>query len=115
MNIKNFLSVFLFAGLIAGWPAANAASFAAKISSILFFEQGDLIYIYVIGGTRDRPACAGSNGDYISFSMKRPRAKEYIAGLMFAYGSGKDVIFTTYGSCTDQTVSDTLMYFAVQN
>lgn len=95
--------------------SAFAGSFTARISSILFYEQGDLIYIYVEGGTQYKPACAGSNGDYISFSMKRPRAKEYLSGLMLAYASGKPVQFRTEGDCVDQSVSDTLTYFAIIN
>jgi hypothetical protein len=104
-----FLAVFIFGS------SASAAVYKARISSILFYEGGDLIYIYVEGGTKDRPSCAGSNGDYISFSMKRPRAKEYLSGLMLAYASGKPVLFTTAGACVDQSVSDTLVYFAIEN
>lgn len=113
MKARNTFFGFLCAALLANGSPATAAEFTAKISSLLFYEQGDLVYIYVEGGTRDRPACAGSNGDYLSFSMRRPRAKEYIAGLMFAFGAGKPVRFTTYSACTDQTVSDTLMYYAI--
>lgn len=105
------LSAILF---FASATPASAAYFTAKISGLLFYEQGDLIYIYVVGGTQGRPACAGSNGDYISFSMKRPRANQYLAGLMMAYTSGKNVIFQTHGTCTDQSVSDTLTYFTVE-
>lgn len=105
-------AIFLAALLTFGGPA-TAANFSARISSILLYEQGDLVYIYVEGGTQGKPACAGSNGDYISFSMKRPRAKEYLSGLMFAFGAGKPVMFYTNGACIDQNVSDTLTYFAI--
>ena len=89
--------------------------YTAKISNILFYEGGDLIYVYLEGGTQSKPACAGGNGDYLSFSMKRPRAKEYLAGLMMAFSTGKSVTFTTYGACVDQSVSDTIVYFSVNN
>lgn len=115
MELKQILRTTMFGILLTFGNSAFAGSFSARISSILFYEQGDLIYIYVEGGTQDRPACAGSNGDYISFSMKRPRAKEYLSGLMFAYGTGKPVQFRTEGACVDQSVSDTLIYFAVTN
>lgn len=113
MTLKHLVRTALFSMLLATGSSATAANFTARISSILFYEQGDLVYIYVEGGTQDRPACAGSNGDYLSFSMKRPRAKEYLSGLLFAYGSGKPVTFRTEGACVDQSNSDTLVYFAV--
>lgn len=103
----------LFGIFLTFGGSAIAANFTARISSILFWEQGDLIYIYVEGGSQGRPACAGRNGDYISFSMKRPRAKEYLSGLMFAYAAGKSVTFYTEGACIDQSYSDTLSYFSV--
>lgn len=113
MALKHIVRTTLIAALLTLGSSATAGGFTARISSILFYEQGDLIYIYVEGGTQGKPACAGSNGDYLSFSMKRPRAKEYLAGLMFAYGAGKPVTFRTEGACIDQTVSDTLTYFTV--
>lgn len=111
---KLALSVAMLMGA-AGPACADPATFTARITNLLFFEQGDLVYIYVEGGTRDRPACAGSNGDYISFKMSRPRAKEYIAGLMMAFAAGKTVSFRTEGACIDQSVSDTLTYFTVND
>lgn len=115
MKIKQIIRTFVFGTLFTLGSSAFAGTYTARITSILFYEQGDLIYIYVEGGTQMRPSCAGGNGDYISFSMKRPRAKEYIAGLMLAYSTGKPVQFTTTGSCVDQNVSDTLYYFAIVN
>lgn len=109
------LATFAFAITFAKPADARVSTYTAKISNILFYEGGDLIYIYLEGGTQNRPACAGSNGDYISFSMKRPRAKEYLSGLMMAFSTGKPVTFTVYGACIDQPVSDTIIYFAVNN
>lgn len=94
---------------------AWSAVYAAKISNILFYEDGNLFYIYLQGGTQGRPACAGSNGDYLSFSMNRPRAKEYIAGLMMAFSTDRSVTFFTAGACVDQSVSDTIRYFVVNS
>lgn len=106
------LAALLFS--LGAEPAeARRAQFTAKITSILFFEDGDLIYIYLEGGTKDRPSCAGSNGDYLSFSLKRPRAKEYLAGLMLAFNAGRPVMFVTKGACVDQSVSDTISYFSI--
>ena len=115
MSLTKIARAILVAMLLSMGSSAIAADFQARISSILFYEGGDLIYIYFEGGTRDRPACSGSNGDYISFSMKRPRAKEYLAGLMFAFGAGKPVSVRTAGACVDQSVSDTLTYFSIAN
>ncbi len=115
MTIFKTVRSVIFGVLLSFGSTAFAADFSAKISSILFYEQGDLIYIYVVGGTQARPPCAGSNGDYLSFSMKRPRAKEYLSGLMFAFASKRNVRFATFGACQDQTVSDTLMYFSVDS
>lgn len=109
------LRVGLFAILVGCSSLTSAADFQARIAGLLFFERGDLVYIYVEGGTKDRPSCAGSNGDYISFSMARPRAKQYLAGLMFAYAAKKPVTFRTLGACVDQPISDTLDYFLVSD
>lgn len=87
----------------------------AKISSILVYEQGDLVYIYPAGGVKNPPACHGSNGDYISFRMSRPRADVYISALMAAMVAGKVVEMWTEGACIDQSVSETLRYFRVNS
>ncbi|MBB5366987.1 MULTISPECIES: hypothetical protein [unclassified Janthinobacterium] len=87
----------------------------AKIGSILVYEQGDLVYVFPAGGVKDAPACHGGNGNYLSFSMKRPRAKEYYAGLLMAFAAGKTVVLRGTGECNDQPVSETLMYFEVQD
>ena len=89
------------------------ADTTAKISSILMYEQGNIVYIYPEGGVQNRPACHGSNGDYLSFSMSRPMAKEYLSVLMMAFAAQKTVFFRTYRDCVDQSVSDTVMYFTV--
>jgi hypothetical protein len=113
MTLTQIARTIIFGLLLTLGNSAFAGDFVARISSILFYEQGDLIYIYVEGGTQNRPACAGSNGDYLSFSMKRPRAREYLSGLMFAYAAGKSVHFRTEGACVDQGVSDTIVYFSI--
>jgi hypothetical protein len=67
------------------------------------------------GGVPNPPACHGSNGNYTSFSMSRPRAKEYLAALLMTQAAGKTVVFTTYETCADQPISATLSYSAVSN
>lgn len=47
--------------------------------------------------------------------MNRPRAKEYLAALLMAHASGKSVWFRTAGACNDQSVSDTLVYFKIND
>jgi hypothetical protein len=102
-------------GLAAVAAPASAGNFAAKIDSILLYEGGNLVYVYPQGGVPNPPACHGSNGNYTSFSMARPRAKEYLAALLMAHAAGKTVAFYTYETCADQSVSATLAYFAVGN
>ena len=91
------------------------ADTVGRITQILMFEGGNLVYIYPEGGVKNPPACHGSNGDYLSFRMDRPMAKEYLSVLMMAFASQKTVSFRTYGDCIDQPISDTIRYFSVLN
>jgi hypothetical protein len=93
--------------------SAVATNFTARISHLLLYDEGNLVYVYPEGGVQSPPACHGSNGNYMSFSMSRPRAKEYLAALLVAQATGKSVMFTTYSACIDQPLSDTLRYFAI--
>lgn len=109
----------LLRAAILGWcltfaSSAYAGYYTAKISNILFYDEGDLVYIYFVGGTQQRPPCADlSNGDYISFKMSRTRSKEYISGLLLAFSTGRTVTVATRGECIDQSNSDTLRYFTI--
>ena len=100
------LLVLMFSGTVQ-------ADTVAKISSILLYEDGNLIYVYPEGGVQNRPACHGSNGDYMSFRMDRPMAKEYLSALMMAFAADKTVAFRTRGACIDQPYSDTISYITV--
>ncbi len=42
-------------------------------------------------------------------------AKEYLSVLMMAFAAQKTVEFRTAGACVDQSVSETILYFAVRN
>ncbi|MDR6984477.1 hypothetical protein J2X32_003121 [Rheinheimera pacifica] len=68
--MKTFLMALII--LIAAGAQADTT---AKIDKILMYEGGNLVYIYPVGGVQNKPACHGSNGDYLSFSMARPMAK----------------------------------------
>lgn len=105
----------LLCALVAGLsvPTVQAGEFTARIASILLYEDGNLVYVYPEGGVQSPPPCHGSNGNYTSFSMTRPRAREYLAALLMAQAAGKSVFFRTLGSCNDQSMSDTLSYFKV--
>ena len=92
-----------------------SADTTAKIDRILMYEGGNLVYIYPAGGVQNKPSCHGSNGDYLSFKMDRPMAKEYLSVLMMAFSAQKTVFFRTERDCVDQSVSDTIMYFTVFN
>ncbi len=110
--MKNLKFSFLLAiGLIAS--NVMASTFTAKIKEILVYSDGNLVYVYPEGGVRSPPTCHGLNGDYTSFLMSRNMAKEYLSTLLAAQLAGKTVQFTTAGTCTDQSVSDTLRYFSV--
>jgi hypothetical protein len=85
----------------------------ARIARILIYEAGSLVYVFPVGGVVNPPGCHGSNGDYYSFSLNRPRAKEYLAGLLAAQAQGAVVEFSGTGTCTDQSVSETLSYFMI--
>ncbi|HEY0924149.1 hypothetical protein [Rheinheimera pacifica] len=108
------MKTFLVA-LIILFSAGVQADTTAKIDKILMFESGNLVYIFPVGGVQNKPACHGSNGDYLSFSMARPMAKEYLSVLMMAFAMQKTVSFRTYRDCIDQPMSDTIMYFTVDN
>jgi len=99
-------------GLALSYSAA-AASTSARIERLLIFEGGNLVYVYPVGGVVSPPACHGSNGNYYSFSLNRPRAKEYLAGLLSAQAQGATVTFYGTGTCADQSVSETLAYFSI--
>ena len=71
------------------------------------------MYVYPVGGVLNPPGCHGSNGSYYSFSLARPRAKEYLAGLLVAQSQGATVSFYGTGTCTDQSVSETLAYYSI--
>ncbi|MBW8184286.1 hypothetical protein [Shewanella nanhaiensis] len=93
--------------------ANSHANTTAKITQILMYEQGNIIYIYPEGGVQNPPSCHGSNGDYLSYKMNRPMAKEYFSMLMLAFAAQKTVSFRTEGACIDQSVSETIRYFTV--
>jgi hypothetical protein len=93
--------------------SAFASSMSARIERILIFEGGNLVYVYPVGGVVNPPACHGANGSYYSFSLNRPRAKEYLAGMLAAQAQGATVAFYGTGTCDDQSVSETLAYFSI--
>jgi hypothetical protein len=96
------------------YSVSTLANTTAKIDKILMYEQGDnIVYIYPVGGVTNPPACHGSNGDYLTFKMDRPMAKEYLSVLMMAFAAQKTVVFRTAGACVDQSVSETILYFTV--
>ena len=87
----------------------------STVKSILVFETGNLIYVYPTSGVQNAPACHNStgNGNYYSFSMSRPMAKVYYAGLLAAQAQNLSVTFFGKGACIDQSISETLDYFQI--
>ncbi|MCE9688247.1 hypothetical protein LZP73_18925 [Shewanella sp. AS16] len=108
--MKNVLLLILLT-----FSLSSQADTTAKISDILMFEGGNIVYIYPTGGVQNPPACHGSNGDYLTFKMDRPMAKEYLSVLMMAFAAQKTVWFRTHRDCVEQSMSETIMYFKVSN
>lgn len=113
MILNRIFTATLLSAFLVG--STYAGSFSTKIQTILICEECDLVYVYPVGGVQNPPTCHGSNGNYTSFKMSRPRAKEYLAALLLAQAGGKTIGFVTAGNCVDQSISDTLRYFQVES
>ncbi|MEX2964570.1 hypothetical protein [Microbulbifer sp. TYP-18] len=109
------LRFFLVSAILLFSQVSFGHTSQVKIHSLLIVEGTNLVYIYPEGGVNNPPSCHGSNGDYISFSMDRPLAKEYLSMLMMAFAAQKTVTLFTKGDCIDQSVSETLSYIHVYN
>ena len=107
------MKIWIMLSVLCLVSANVSADTTAKIDKILMYEGGNLVYIYPVGGVQNKPECHGSNGDYLSFSMARPMAKEYLSVLMMAFAAQKTVVFRTTRSCVDQPMSETILYFTV--
>jgi hypothetical protein len=112
MDRKILAVVACLVGVMSS-SVATASTTEARIARILIYETGNLVYVYPVGGVLNPPGCHGSNGDYYTFSFNRPRAKEYLAGLLAAQAQGAVVQFSGTGTCADQSVSETLSYFMI--
>jgi len=95
--------------------AASASTTSARIANILIYDGGNMVYVYPAGGILNAPGCHGANGNYYSFSMSRPLAREYLAGLLAAQAQGATVSFYGTNTCADQSVSETLAYFSISS
>ncbi|MCU0842381.1 MAG: hypothetical protein MUC79_11780 [Thiobacillaceae bacterium] len=112
MNTKHTIAGLTLALTLTSGLAAAGTTSNTTVKQILLYEAGDLVYVYPTLGVTAPPGCAGANA-YYSFSMSRPRAKEYLAGLMAAQVAGLTVTFTGTGACTDHATSETLAYYSV--
>ena len=70
----------------------SAGTTTTTVKSIIVWEAGNLIYVYPAIGVLSPPACQ-TNGPYYSFSLARPMAKVYYAGLLAAQAQGLSVTF----------------------
>ena len=111
--MQKAICVCLFSLMVAAPVWAGTTT--AKIQKILIWEASGLglVYIYPVGGVANPPACHGANGDYYSFAMNRPFAKEYLALLTGAHLSGATVALRGKNACLDQPFSETLEYLTV--
>ena len=108
----------LFKPVILLWMITSFSVMAhttAKVERISLVGAGNIVYVFPEGGVQNAPACHGSNGDYLTFKMDRPMAKEYLSLLMMAFTAEKTVSFRTAADCVEQSVSETLDYLWVDN
>lgn len=110
-RITTWFAGALSAAFICG--SAHASTIQAKISNILVFSRGSLVYVYPLGGVVGKPACDAVGGGYYSFSFTRPMASAYLATLLAAKSTGAFVTLYGTGACTDQPISETLDYLRI--
>ena len=111
MHLKQRLTALALT-LTAGLSTAGTTS-NTTVRQLLLYDIGDLVFVYPANGVTAPPACAGANG-YYTFRMDRPRAREYLAGLMAAQVAGLNVNLIGTGACTDDATSETLAYFVME-
>lgn len=112
MKTKPTIAGLTLALALTSGLAAAGTTGPTTVKQILVYEAGDLVYVYPTAGVSAPPACAGASA-YYSFKMNRPRAREYLAGLMAAQVAGLTVSLTGTGACTDQSTSETLAYYSI--
>ena len=105
------LIILLALAIILTHSNSALSNTRSKIALLLLSERSQMMYIYPQGGVSNPPACHGSNGDYISYKMDRPMAKEYFSALLSAFALQNTVSLITTGTCEDQPYSETLLYF----
>jgi len=101
-----------FTGILATESAQASGPTTTTLAHILVWSAGNLVYVYPTGGITGGPAC-GSSHPYYSFSYSRPMAAAYLAALLAAQARGTTVTIFATGTCTDESISETLDYFEV--
>lgn len=107
--IKRFLLTICLLASNSSWSGETIA----PIHRILIYELNMLVYVYPVGGVVNPPACHGAAGDFYSFSLLRPAAKEYLDALLSAQARKVNVDLVGKGDCIDYSVSETLSYFRI--
>ena len=109
---KILCAVALFGLTMATAPLtpANAGEVTSKIVRLLIYDQAMVAYVFPEADMPNKPPCHTS-ANYYSFSLTRPAAKEYLAGLLAAQLSGVQTRLVGKGVCTDLSSSETLDYF----
>jgi len=95
--------------------SAFSGTTTAKISQVLLYDTGNLIYVYPEGGLTDPAGCHTTGGQYYSFSAERSMAKEYLSALLSAQARQATVTLWGAGACRDQSNSETLRYLRIDN
>jgi len=112
---KNILAVLVLSAVSLS-TTARATVTVATVSQILVLGGGaNLVYVYPTGGITGGPSCAAGQGAaYYSFSYTTTMGPAYLAALLAAKASGASVTLYGANACTDQSISETLSYFAIQ-
>jgi hypothetical protein len=110
---KTFLLALTLAASLEA-TSALASTTTSTVAEVLLYSGGNLVYVYPTGGIPGVPAC-GAGQPYYSFSFSRAMANGYLAGLLSAQARGATVTFYGSGTCSDQTISETLSYFSINN
>ncbi|MEA3175057.1 MAG: hypothetical protein QOF42_2468 [Gammaproteobacteria bacterium] len=91
---------------------AEASQTTATVATVLVWSSGNLVYVYPTVSITGVPAC-GAAMPYYSFSYSRPMASAYLAALLSAQARGSTITIYGTGTCTDQSISETLDYFSI--
>jgi hypothetical protein len=92
--------------------AAHASNVTAGVQKIIIVEGQNMAYIYPAKAIAKIP-CHTHIGNAYALDMERPRAREYLAMLLTAYGKGGNVQLVGTATCNDIPNMESLNYLGV--